>query len=172
VKIAMLLILILVIVCAVLLGIVTFGFETSWSEKLGITLLVIAASTAFLILLLMICAANKPSSLILAKQVKLVALPDNFHMDDKIFYAAIGHTDGKATIVYAYEEDGYTPIKRIATAENVCIKEVEAQTAYLKVYYRMLDNVFWNQFYYSKPEYVLELPKGSVRYDYTFFNFE
>gem|GEM_PF-6793759 len=57
-------------------------------------------------------------------------------------------------------------------AENVCIKEVESETAYLKVYCRMLESFFWNQFYYSKPEYVLELPKGSVRYDYTFFNLE
>lgn len=169
----MLLNLILIILCAIWLGIiVVFGFETSWSKKLGVTLLIIAASTAFLIFLLMICAANKPSSLILAKQVELVALPDNFHMDSRVFYAAIGHTDGKATIVYAYEEDGYIPIKRIATAENVYIKEVESETAYLKVYYRMLDNVFWNQFYYSKPEYVLELPKGSIRYDYRFFNLE
>ena len=168
----MLLILILVIICAVLLGIVTFSFETSWSEKLGITLLVIAASSALLILAFMIYAVNKPSSLILAKQVELVALPDNFYMDDRIFYAAIGHIDGKATIVYAYQEDGYIPIKRIAAAENVYIKEVESETAYLKVYYRMLDNVFWNQFYYSKPEYVLELPKGSIRYDYRFFNLE
>lgn len=168
----MLLILILVIICAVLLGIVTFGFETSWHRKVGITLLIIAASTAFLILLLMICTANEPSSLILAKQVELVALPDNFHIDNRVFYATIGHIDGKANIVYAYEEDGYIPIKRIATAENVYIKEVESETAYLKVYYRMLDNVFWNQFYYSKPEYVLELPKGSIRYDYRFFNLE
>mgnify|MGYP001259332938 CR=1 FL=1 len=168
----MLLILILVIICAVLLGIVTFGFETSWSEKLGATYLIIAASTAMLILAFMICAADKPSSSILAKQVELVALPDNFHIDNRVFYAAIGHTDGKANIVYAYEEDGYISIKRIATTENVCIKEVEAETAYLKVYYRMLESLFWNQFYYSKFEYVLELPKGSVRYDYTFFNLE
>jgi len=166
----MLLILILIILCAVLVAIGVFGFETSWHRKVEITLLIIAASTAFLILLLIICTANEPSSLALAKQVELVALPDNFHMDNRVFYAAIGHTDGKATIVYAYEEDGYIPIKRIATTENVCIKEIEAETAYLKVYYRMLDSVFWNQFYYSKPEYVLELPKGSVRYDYKFFN--
>ena len=168
----MLLILILIILCTVLIAIGIFGFETFWHPKIGVILLIIAASTAFLIFLLMICAANEPSSLILAKQVKLVALPDNFYMDNKIFYAAIGHIDGKANIVYAYEEDEYIPIKRIATAENVYIKEVESETAYLKVYYRMLDNVFWNQFYYSKPEYVLELPKGSIRYDYRFFNLE
>ncbi|WP_367362821.1 hypothetical protein [Mesotoga sp.] len=168
----MLLILILVIICAVLLGIVTFSFETSWSEKLGITLLVIAASSALLILAFMIYAVNKPSSLILAKQVELVALPDNFHIDNRVFYAAVGYKDGKANIVYAYEEGEYIPVKRIAVAENVCIKEVESETAYLKVYYRMLENLFWNQFYFSKREYVLELPKGSVRYDYTFFNLE
>jgi len=168
----MLLILILVIVCAILLAIGVFGFETSWSRKLGVILLIIAASTAFLILLLMICAANKPSSLILAKQVELVALPDNFHVNNEVFYAAIGYKDGKANIVYAYEEEEYISVKRITVTENVCIKEVESETAYLKVYYRMLDSFFWNQFYYSKPEYVLELPKGSVRYDYKFFNME
>ena len=168
----MLLILILIILCAVLLGTVVLGFDASWSFTLGKILFVIAGLVAVLILFFMIRASNKPSSLMLVTERKLVALPDNFYMDDVIFYAAIGYKDGKANIVYAFEDGELTRIKRLGAAENVSIKETEGEAAYLKTYYRMLDSVFWNQFYFSKTEYVLELPKGAIRYDYTFFRIE
>ena len=154
-------------VCISMFGVISFAFETSFFNILGKTLFIVSGLLFILLGSLVWYASTKPSSFVLAEETKLLAFQGNLYLVGKSHFLGIGSIDTKLKLTYLFEEDGYIRTGAIALTDEVLVKEIDGDLAYLKVYDKVVDDPFWNQFFcMCNCRYIFEVPKGSIRYDY------